>query len=61
MNDLHDPVARANFRVVAIIPEETELLDLSNPEDVRRRKWELHRDTNENMMAEKWIETELWP
>jgi hypothetical protein len=58
--DLHDPVARANFRVVVIQPEEVERLDISNQEDMRRWKWT--RGSNE---AEKeqsnWIETEVWP
>lgn len=60
VTDLHDPVARGNFRVVVIQPEEVERLDLSNQEDMRRWKW-----TRSSSNAEKgqsgWIETEVWP
>lgn len=57
VTDLHDPVARKNFRVVVIQPEEVERLDLSNQEDVRRWKWTLVDDQS----GSHWVETELWP
>ncbi|TQN63986.1 hypothetical protein CSHISOI_11436, partial [Colletotrichum shisoi] len=36
VEDLHDEVARANFRVVVIVPTEVDQTDLSNAEDPRR-------------------------
>ncbi|KAH8167053.1 hypothetical protein CIB48_g1203 [Xylaria polymorpha] len=36
VTDLDDPVARANFRVVVIVPDELEQADLSDPEHGRR-------------------------
>ncbi|KAL4758267.1 uncharacterized protein BDW70DRAFT_98644 [Aspergillus foveolatus] len=56
VEDLKDEVARANFRVLLICPQEMERLDFSNPDDVRRTNWAL-------VDAEKgeWKETELWP
>ena len=55
--DLHDPVARANFRVVIIRPEEVELLDLTDQENGKRWNWTLI-DGND---GSRWNETELWP
>ncbi|KAJ6113456.1 hypothetical protein N7523_006773 [Penicillium sp. IBT 18751x] len=57
VTDLHDPVARGNFRVVIIMPEEVEQLDLSNQEDPKRWKWTLVNDQS----GSHWVETELWP
>ncbi|KAL4905002.1 hypothetical protein BDW74DRAFT_178567 [Aspergillus multicolor] len=56
VEDLKDEVARANFRILLILPEEIERLDYSNPDDVRRTNWAL-------VDGEKgeWKETELWP
>ncbi|KAL5002013.1 hypothetical protein BDV10DRAFT_181708 [Aspergillus recurvatus] len=56
VEDLKDEVARANFRVLLICPQEMERLEFSNPDDVRRTNWAL-------VDAEKgeWKETELWP
>ncbi|OJJ62100.1 hypothetical protein ASPSYDRAFT_40702 [Aspergillus sydowii CBS 593.65] len=56
IEDLKDPIARANFRVLLILPQEMEVLDFSNPDDVRRTRWTL-ADRDEG----KWKETELWP
>ncbi|KAI3320055.1 pyridoxamine 5'-phosphate oxidase-domain-containing protein [Xylariaceae sp. AK1471] len=36
VTDLEDPVARANFRVVVIVPDELDQADLSDPEHPRR-------------------------
>lgn len=54
MTNLQDPIARENFRVVLILPEEVESLDLTDLDDVRRRKWTLGPDG-------KWEEIEIWP
>lgn len=62
VTDLHDPVARANFRVVVIQAEEVERLDLSNPEDIRRWRWTLVGQSNtEGQSGGHWAECELWP
>lgn len=62
VTDLHDPVARENFRVVLILPEEVEQLDLSDLDDIRRRKWTLVMDgDDEDGPDGYWKETELWP
>ncbi|KAJ5606999.1 hypothetical protein N7537_003618 [Penicillium hordei] len=55
--DLHDSVARANFRVVVIRPEEVERLDLTDQEDAKRWNWTLI-DGND---VSWWNEVELWP
>ncbi|KGO41705.1 FMN-binding split barrel-like protein [Penicillium expansum] len=55
--DLHDPVARANFRVVVIRPEEVERLDLTDQENGKRWNWTL-TDGND---GSRWNEVELWP
>ncbi|KAJ5496412.1 hypothetical protein N7463_008399 [Penicillium fimorum] len=55
--DLHDPVARANFRVVVIRPEQVERLDLSDQEDGKRWNWTLI-DGND---GSQWDEIEVWP
>ncbi|KAL2826174.1 hypothetical protein BJY01DRAFT_150451 [Aspergillus pseudoustus] len=57
VEDLRDPVARENFRVLVILPEEVETLDLSNPEDVRRTRWTFIEDGE----AGRWQEIEMWP
>lgn len=59
LSDLHDPVARANFRVVVIQPREVEQLDISNQEDMRRWKWTL--DSSDKKDQSAWVETEIWP
>jgi pyridoxamine 5'-phosphate oxidase len=54
IDDVHDDIARANFRVVVIRPFEVELVDLSNPSDGKRRTWKYQNDGS-------WTEKELWP
>ncbi|KAL2862311.1 uncharacterized protein BJX67DRAFT_366471 [Aspergillus lucknowensis] len=54
VEDLNDPIARENFRVLVICPEEVEILDLSSPDDVRRTNW-VFEDGG------KWEEIDLWP
>ncbi|KAJ5803101.1 FMN-binding split barrel-related protein [Penicillium pulvis] len=61
VSDLHDPVARANFRVVAIIPDEVERLDLSDMSNVRREKWEFVGSDDPKESSEPWAHCELWP
>lgn len=56
VEDLNDPVARKNFRVVIIKPEEVEATDLSDPAKARR-----HRYTYVGKEGEEWKTEELWP
>ncbi|RDA86777.1 hypothetical protein CP532_6363 [Ophiocordyceps camponoti-leonardi (nom. inval.)] len=53
VDNLDDDVARSNFRVVVIVPEEVDKLDLSDPQ--RGRRW------NYKDCGGSWKETELWP
>lgn len=55
VDDLHHPVARKNFRVVVIRPQEVEQTDLSDPETARRYLYTYEQDTAE------WKTQELWP
>ncbi|KAJ5355834.1 hypothetical protein N7517_010443 [Penicillium concentricum] len=55
--DLHDPVARANFRVVVIRPEQVERLDLTDQEDGKRWNWTLSNGND----GSQWDEMEVWP
>jgi len=55
IEDLHDPVARKNFRVVVIKPEEVEQLDLSDPKTARRQLYTFDDSTGD------WKHEELWP
>lgn len=59
VHDLHDPVARGNFRVIAIQPEEVELVDVSSREDAKRVRWKLALDGEGGGL--RWVEEELWP
>jgi pyridoxamine 5'-phosphate oxidase len=56
VNDLHDKVARKNFRVLIIIPEEVEQIDLSEPDQARRWKF-----TYVGGEGGDWKKEELWP
>lgn len=58
ITDLHDPVARNHFRVVVIVPEEVECLDLSDQANIRRWKWVL---VGTEDGRRHWVEAELWP
>ncbi|KAI5463096.1 hypothetical protein BGZ63DRAFT_402437 [Mariannaea sp. PMI_226] len=53
VDDLHDKIARENFRVVVIVPEEVDRVDLSDPEEGKR--W------NYKLVDDAWVTTELWP
>ena len=52
---LDDPIARENFRVVIIRPDEVERTDLENPETGRRWRWSFDEGAGE------WREQVLWP
>ena len=54
VTDLYDPVARENFRVVIIKPEEVEMLDLK-PETMHRDKYKY------DASSDTWSHTETWP
>ncbi|KAF2031565.1 hypothetical protein EK21DRAFT_88052 [Setomelanomma holmii] len=56
--DLHDPVARKNFRLVVIVPDSVEQTDLSDPEKGRRYKYTFDDSTRANA---GWRTEELWP
>lgn len=64
MEDLHDPIARENFRVVIIRPEEVEQTDLSDPAKARRTKYTFVIEKGPGQGAEEkgeWKTEELWP
>ena len=63
MDDLHDPVARENFRVVVIKPEEVEQLDISDPVTARRWKYTFVEEEKgqEAVGKGEWKTEELWP
>ncbi|OJD24061.1 hypothetical protein ACJ73_04577 [Blastomyces percursus] len=70
VDDIHDPVARANFRVVVIVPEEVESVDLTCPENAKRMRWNLTRQNEKDEDSGgadngcnlgTWEVTELWP
>ena len=54
VDNLDDEIARRNFRVVVIVPEEVDRVDLSNPAKARRWNYKLAK-------AGLWETTELWP
>jgi hypothetical protein len=54
VENLNDPTARGNFRVLVICPEEVERLDLSNP---GRTRWVFAEREDDG----EWEEIELWP
>lgn len=67
VTDLHDEIARRNFRVVVIVPYEVDRVDLSDPE--RGRRW-AYTWASENRDApgmpggkleNGWIKAEVWP
>lgn len=53
VTDLEDKAARANFRVVVIVPDEVDQTDLSDPKAPRR--WIYRR------AGDGWEKTEIWP
>lgn len=55
VEDLNDPFARKNFRVVVIRPEEVESVDLTDPSTSRRHRYLYNQKTD------SWDYEELWP
>ncbi|CAK4030460.1 zn 2cys6 transcription factor like [Lecanosticta acicola] len=55
VESLDDPVARENFRVVVIKPEEVESVDLSDPKQSRRQVYKFDEHT------QSWSHEECWP
>lgn len=58
VTDLEDPVARENFRVVVIVPDELDQADLSDPEHPRR--W-IHTYVGQGYGKGGWETVEVWP
>lgn len=56
--DLNDPVARKNWRLVVIVPDSVEQTDLSDPEKGRRFRYTFDDSTRANA---GWRTEELWP
>jgi len=52
---LDDEVARHNFRVVVIVPDEVESIDLSDPSTARRQLYKF------NAADRSWSHQECWP
>lgn len=66
LNDLHDQVARRNFRVVIIRPEVVEQVDLTDPDRARRWKFTYVGPQGEHPGQRpddrgEWKKEELWP
>ncbi|OAL72731.1 hypothetical protein A7D00_2504 [Trichophyton violaceum] len=59
--DLTDPVARKNFRVVVIKPEEVEYIHDEGPGNIRneRSRWKLV--PSDSQYTWRWEEEQLWP
>jgi pyridoxamine 5'-phosphate oxidase len=57
VDDLEDSIARSNFRVVLVAPDEVDQVDLSDPE--RARRWNYRLEVSDGTAS--WKVTELWP
>lgn len=57
VEDLHDKVARSNFRVVVLVPEEVGKVDLNDAE--KGKGWRF-RDTGGSRQS-AWESVEVWP
>ncbi|KIW01971.1 uncharacterized protein PV09_06807 [Verruconis gallopava] len=55
VDDLHEPAARENFRVVIIKPDWVEQTDVSGTEQARRYQYEY------DPSSDSWTTTETWP
>ncbi|KAI9167186.1 hypothetical protein HJFPF1_03311 [Paramyrothecium foliicola] len=58
VEDLNDKIARENFRVLVIVPEEVDRVDLSDPADQKRWNYKFAGSTE---TVGSWTTTELWP
>lgn len=58
VKDLKDPIARKNFRVIIIVPDSVEQVDLRDPAKARRYRYTF--DEN-NRASGGWRTEELWP
>lgn len=56
--ELDDEVARKNFRVVVLVAEEVDRVDLTNPDEGKRWNYKLEDGGRE---TKTWAVTELWP
>jgi pyridoxamine 5'-phosphate oxidase len=62
VEDLNDPVARENFRVVIIKPDEVEQVDLTDPKGAKRFLYTFTPGTPGSTKEEgEWHTAELWP
>ncbi len=62
VTDLQDPIARANFRVVIIKPEEVEQTDISDPAKARRYRYTFVVEKGQGAEGKgEWKMEELWP
>lgn len=59
VEDLHDEIARRHFRVVVIVPEEVDRVDLTDPKEGRR--WNYRLVDGPDGTNKTWAVTELWP
>ncbi|RWA06275.1 hypothetical protein EKO27_g8824 [Xylaria grammica] len=60
VTDLEDPVARANFRLVVIVPDEIDQADLSDPDHCRR--WiHTYVSAGHGKGQSDWETVEVWP
>ena len=57
VESLDDEIARSNFRVVIIRPDEVESTDLSDPAKARRKLYTFKVENGEG----RWTEETLWP
>jgi len=68
VTDLNDEVARQNFRVMIIVPERVEQIDLTDPAEGRRWAYtyigpkggDIDEQSGEKVMGD-WKKIELWP
>lgn len=67
LGDEGEELARRNFRVAIITPEEVEQVDLSKPEEAKRWKWTLAEEAggpggeDETRPVGEWNMVETWP
>ncbi|KAH0496500.1 hypothetical protein TgHK011_003854 [Trichoderma gracile] len=57
VDDVNDELARKNFRVLVIMPEEIDQVDLSDPK--KGRRWNHNVEVSESEIS--WKTTEVWP